>query len=144
MCWIKNKNALRAVLRPRRRLNLWCALDSARGGPGAMFHPAFNLLLPRGVLRSPHPGITYATACRVAPGTEKLYYGEPPVNIQFLHTFKFLKTLTLVAYYYDLNHLQPVSLLDLIELESEHKNTTSAELPRRPCVASCSSHWGDF
>ncbi len=97
-----------------------------------MFHPAFNLLLPRGVLRSPHPGITYATACRVAPGTEKLYYGEPPVNIQFLHTFKFLKTLTLVAYYYDRNHLQPVSLLDLIEVESEHKNTTVVEVAPTP------------
>ena len=46
--------------------------------------------------------------------------------------FALLKAMTLVTYFYDRDHLHPVSLLDLIELESEHKNTTSAELPRRP------------
>ncbi len=29
-----------AVLRLRGRLTVWCALDSARGGPGAMTSPA--------------------------------------------------------------------------------------------------------
>ena len=61
-----------------------------------------------------------------------LYYGKPPVNMQFLHTFNFLKTMTLVTYYYDRYHPWGVSGVDLIEVESEHKNTTSARLPSTP------------
>ncbi len=37
-----------------------------------------------------------------------------------------------VIYFYDRNHLHAVSLLALIEVESEHKNTTSAEVAPTP------------
>ncbi len=47
--------------------------------------------------------------------------------MQFLHMFYFLKTTTLVTYFYDRNHPWGVSVVDLIEFECEHKNTTSAE-----------------
>ncbi len=57
-----------------------------------------------------------------------LYKGNPPVNMQFLHMFNFLKTMTLAPYYYDRDHLRGLSGVGLIELESEHKNTTSAEV----------------
>ncbi len=57
-----------------------------------------------------------------------LYHGKPPVNMQFLHMFNFLKTMTLAPYCYDRNHLRLVSVVDLIECESEHKNTTSAKV----------------
>ncbi len=137
-------NALRAMLRPRRRPNVCCAVDCACGGSGPMITPVNNLLLPRGVIRSPHPAITHATTRRVAPGAEKLYYGKPPVNMQFLHMFNFLKTMTLANHCLDRNHLRGLSGVGLIELESEYKNTTSAEMPRRPWDASCSSHWGRF
>ncbi len=38
-----------------------------------------------------------------------------------------LGLMTVVISFYDRNHVREVSLLGLIELESEHKNTTSAE-----------------
>ncbi len=46
--------------------------------------------------------------------------------------FALLKAMTLVIYFYDRNHLHSVSLLDWIQLESEHTNTTSVKLSRRP------------
>ncbi len=46
---------LQAVLRPRRRLNAWCAVDCAEGGPGALVTPVNNLLLPRGAYPVPPP-----------------------------------------------------------------------------------------
>ena len=36
---LKIKTPSRTVLRPRRRLNVWCAVDCACGGPGAVFTP---------------------------------------------------------------------------------------------------------
>ncbi len=55
-----------------------------------------------------------------AVGGGILHRGGSPVNMQFLHTFNFLKTMTLVTYYYDRYHPWGVSGVDLIELESEH------------------------
>ncbi len=49
--WAKNKTPFRAVLRPRRRLNWWCAVDCACGGPGSVLTPVpfyCYLLLFRG------------------------------------------------------------------------------------------------
>jgi hypothetical protein len=42
---LKSQTPSRAVLRPRRRLNGWCAADCASGDVGAMVTPA-SLLLP--------------------------------------------------------------------------------------------------
>ncbi len=50
--FMANKNALRAVLRPGGRLNLWCAVDCARGWPGGYGHPDPSHCLP-GAHRSP-------------------------------------------------------------------------------------------
>ncbi len=36
------------------------------GGPGAMLRPGNNLVLPRGVIRSPRSEITHATTRRIA------------------------------------------------------------------------------
>ncbi len=36
----KNETPSQALLRPRRRPNVCCAVDCARGGPGAMTSPA--------------------------------------------------------------------------------------------------------
>ncbi len=59
---IKKQNALQAVLRPRRRLNLCCAADCAlQWAEGAMLQPGNNLLLPRGTSRSPNQWLTHAT-----------------------------------------------------------------------------------
>ena len=45
--FMANKNALRAVLRPGGRLNLWCAVDCASGGPRGYGHPG-SIALPTG------------------------------------------------------------------------------------------------
>ena len=38
--FLQTKTPSRVVLRPRRRLGVWCAVDCAKGGPGAMTSPA--------------------------------------------------------------------------------------------------------
>jgi hypothetical protein len=42
-------------------------------------YPGSNLLLP-------HPAIIHTTTLGVAVGPWKLHYGEPPVNMQVLHS----------------------------------------------------------
>ncbi len=54
----------------------------------------------------------------------KGYIGGDHLSICSICTFK---NVTLVIFFYDRNHLHPVSLLALIEVESEHTNTTSVE-----------------
>jgi hypothetical protein len=49
------------------------------GRPRDMLTLGFNLLLP-------HPAITHTTTLGVAVGPWKLHYGEPPVNMQLLHS----------------------------------------------------------
>ena len=50
---LKSKSPPRGVLRPRRRLNAWCAVDCAAGGLRAI-HTPLPLLTSPGGLVSPH------------------------------------------------------------------------------------------
>ncbi len=52
-----NKNALRAMLRPRRRLSLWCAFNCAGGGLRLSLPPVPSLNLLRGAKASPNPRV---------------------------------------------------------------------------------------
>ncbi len=55
---METKTPSRAVLRLRGRLNLRCAVDSARGGQEAMVTPVSTYYYLGGVMRSPlvdHP-----------------------------------------------------------------------------------------
>ncbi len=51
--WPENKNAFRAVLRPRRRLNLSCAVDCALQWAGDYVHPGKQLATTSGGSSAP-------------------------------------------------------------------------------------------
>ncbi len=63
---LKGKTPSQAELRLRGRLIQCCALDCALQWAEGYIHPGVNLLLPRGVIRSPQPAFTHATTRRVA------------------------------------------------------------------------------
>ena len=54
-------------------------------GRGYMDTPVSTYYYLGGFIRSPHRAITYTTTLGVAVGSERLYYGKPPVNMQLLH-----------------------------------------------------------
>ncbi len=84
------QTALQGVLRLRGRLNVCCAFGCAfRWAGGLLQLSRFQLTTTSGgFIRSPHPAITDATTRRVAAGSRKLQYEEPPVNMQFFHIYK--------------------------------------------------------
>ncbi len=65
---MENKTPFRAVLRPRRRLNGWCAVDCARWwAGGAMVTPVSYFYYLQGAL-GPLATIIHATTRKVALG----------------------------------------------------------------------------
>ena len=51
VCLPQKQNALRAVVVPRRRLSVWCAVECVCGGPGGYVDRHFHRAMPAGRCR---------------------------------------------------------------------------------------------
>ncbi len=87
----QRKTPSRAVLRPRRRLSIWCAVDCARGGLG--------VALPIPTISEPLRGLEYRPACGrcQGPGASPLVLADRPSNAWEGYNYKSFRARLLVV-----------------------------------------------